>query len=107
MDYLESRPDLDLAAIQVDVTSVSFRQNEADATVAFRPKGGAPGSGMEMRYTLERKDGRWVVKGKGQAPPGGAPHGAAPPQEAPKPAQSGLPPEHPPLGRVKPGETPK
>jgi hypothetical protein len=100
MDYLAARSDLDLGAIQVDVTSVQFRQNEADATVAFRPKGGAAGSGMEMRYTLEKKGGRWVVKGKGQAPAGAAPHGAqAETGKSPAPA---MPPGHPPLGPVKP-----
>jgi hypothetical protein len=107
LDYLSSRSDLDLAAVQVDITSVSFRQNEAAATVAFRPKGGAAGSGMEMRYTLERKGGRWVVKGKGQAPPGGSPHGAAASPESAKPAASGLPPDHPPIGRAKPAGTAK
>jgi len=60
--------------MQVDVTSVSFRQNEADATVSFRPKGGGAGAGMQMRYVLERRGNRWVVKSKSEA--GGSPHGA-------------------------------
>ena len=101
VDYLSSRPDLDPAAIEVSVISVSFRQNEADTTVAFRPKGGGPASGMEMRYSLERKGGRWVVKGKGQALPGTQPHGAQAPQK------SSLPPDHPPLGSRKPSGTAK
>lgn len=100
LDYLAARSDLDLGAIQVDVTSVQFRQKEADATVAFRPKGGAAGSGMEMRYTLEKKGGRWVVKGKGQAPVGAPPHGAQ--AETGKPPAPAMPPDHPPLGPVKP-----
>jgi len=107
MDYLSGRSDLDLGAIQVDVTSVQFRENEAEAMVAFRPKGGGPGSGMEMRYTLEKKGGRWVVKGKGQAPTGVAPHGAASPQEAAKPSESRMPPDHPPLGRARGAGTTK
>lgn len=102
MEYLASRSDLDLGAIQVDVTSVNFRQNEADATVAFRPKGGAPGSGMEMRYTLELKGGRWAVKGKGQSLPGIVPHGAPAPEEGAQAPQSRMPSDHPPLGRAKP-----
>lgn len=106
MDYLSARADLDLGAIQVDVSSVQFRENEADATVVFRPKGGSPGSGMEMRYTLEKKDGRWVVRGKGQVPAGASPHGAAA-QEGVRPAGSGMPPDHPPVGRVKPAGTAK
>lgn len=102
MDYLAARSDLDLGAIQVDVTSVQFRQNEADATVAFRPKGGAAGSGMEMRYTLEKKGGRWVVKGKGQAPAGASPHGAQ--AEGGRPPAPTMPPDHPPMGQAKPAE---
>ena len=94
IDYLSTRSDLDLASMQVEVTSVSFRQDEADATVAFRPKGGGPASGMQMRYTLERKGSRWVVKGKGQEPTGEAPHG-----NAQRPAE--LPPGHPALGAAK------
>ena len=107
MDYLASRADLDLGAIQVAVTSVQFRQNEADATVAFRPRGGPPGSGMEMRYTLENKGGRWVVKGKGQAPAGVSPHGAPPREEGVKAPGSGMPPDHPPVGGAKPSGTAK
>jgi len=111
LDYLASRSDLDLASIQVEVTSVSFRQNEADATVAFRPKGGVPGAGMQMRYTLERKGSGWMVKGKGQAPSGSSPHGLEPsPAPAKSPAAgpaSDLPPGHPALSRGKPSGTKK
>jgi hypothetical protein len=87
MDYLTQRSDLNLKAMQVDVTSVSFRQDEADATVSFRPKGAA-GGGMQMRYTLERKDGRWVVKGKGHPGAGQEPHGKVPPGGMPGAGQS-------------------
>ena len=73
LDYLAQRTDLNMKMMQVDVTSVSFRQDEADATVSFRPKGAA-GGGMQMRYTLERQGSRWVVKGKGQPGVGQAPH---------------------------------
>lgn len=101
IDYLSARTDLNLSQMQVDVTSVSFRQNEADAVVAFRPKGGADSAGMQMRYTLERKGDRWVVKksagahtqrqpaggtgGQMQMPPGHPPMGAAPPASGTKP----------------------
>ncbi len=85
LDHLASRPDLDLKGIQVDVASVSFRADEADALVSFRPRSGQ-GDAFQMRYTLERKAGRWVVKSKSQA--GGMPHGAA----------GGLPPGHPDIG---------
>lgn len=79
--------------MQVDVTSVSFRQNEADATVSFRPKGAGAGAGMQMRYLLERRGNRWVVKSKSEA--GGSPHGASP---APGTRALELPPGHPPAG---------
>lgn len=111
LDYLATRSDLDLASMQVEVTSVSFRQNEADATVAFRPKGSGPGSGMQMRYTLERRGSGWLVKGKGQAPTGSLPHGMEPSQAPANSAAAGpasdLPPGHPPLGRRKPSGTKK
>lgn len=84
VDHLASRPDLDLKGIQVDVASVSFRADEADALVSFRPRSGE-GDAFQMRYSLERKGGRWVVKGKSQV--SGMPHGAG-----------GLPPGHPDIG---------
>jgi hypothetical protein len=87
MDYLAQRTDLNMKMMQVDVTSVSFRQDEADATVSFRPKGAA-GGGMQMRYTLERQDGRWVVKGKGHSGAGQEPHGKVPPGGMPGAGQS-------------------
>ncbi len=86
--------------MQVDVSSVSFRQNEADAVVSFRPKGSSDASaGMQMQYTLEKKGDRWVVKGKresGMSPHGGgAPDGAMPPGAA-------MPPGHPPAAKSAP-----
>jgi hypothetical protein len=91
LDHLASRPDLDLKGIQVEIASVAIRENEADAVVSFRPRRGQ-GEAFQMRYTLERKGGRWVVKSKGQA--GGMPHGAG----------MGLPPGHPDIGGARPGE---
>ena len=58
-----------------------------NATVAFTAKGAASGPPMTMRYTLERKGTRWVVKEKSET---GNPHGVgatAPP--------ANLPPGHP------------
>jgi len=108
IDYLSQRSDLNLSTIEVEVTSVSFRENEADANVLFRPRGAAAASGMTMRYTLERQGSRWVVKGRGRSQPGQAPHGMGqPPQGGQAPGMSGgsaqggagLPPGHPPIGR--------
>jgi hypothetical protein len=94
IDYLSQRSDLNLSQLDVNVSSVSFRENEADATVAIRPKGGGAAQAMQIRYTLERKGSRWVVKGKGQ---GQEQHGMTP-------APGQVPPGHPPVGeRARPG----
>jgi hypothetical protein len=117
IDYLSQRSDLNLSSMQVDVTSVSFRQNEADATVSIRSRGAA-GVSMPMRYTLERQGNRWVVKGRGRGLSGAAPHGMGQmmPGGAGAPAAgtpggqggSGLPPGHPPIGgQNPPGERPR
>ena len=115
IDYLTQRSDLNLSRIKVDVTAVSFRENEADATVAFRPKDAAQG-GMQMRYTLERKGDKWVVKGHGRSG-GQSPHSAGPgsgqmpaggAMGAPAGAEGGaglkLPPGHPPMEGAPPSK---
>jgi hypothetical protein len=129
IDYLSHVANMKVEAMQVDVTSVSFREDEADATVSIRPKG-ASGDAIPMRYTLERQGDKWVVKGKGRAGAGqsphgqmpagmpGAPHGQMPagmpgaghgkmppgmPGSAPAagaPGGSALPPGHPPIGNA-------
>jgi hypothetical protein len=94
LDHLAGVHDLNIRSMNVQVTSVVFRENEADATVSITPDGG--GGGMTMRYVLERKGNRWVVKqradsgqnphgamgasGAGQLPPG---HPAIPPPSSP------------------------
>jgi hypothetical protein len=99
LDHLAKRADLNLSSMQVDVVAVSFRQNEADATVAFRAKGSQGGPSMTMNYTLEKKAGHWVVKGRTET--GGTPHGAA--GQTP----GGLPSGHPQVGGKQPPEIPK
>jgi len=94
IDYLSKRSNLNVAGMNVEVTSVSFRQNEADAVVAFTAKGASPGQPMTMRYTLERQGDHWVVKEKANT--GANPHGAA---SAPG---GQLPPGHPPVDRGQP-----
>lgn len=110
IDYVTGK--VNVGAMDVDVVSIDFKGNEADATVAFKAKGAGPGSGLQMRYTLEQKSGKWVVKDKAQA--GGAPHGAgmqpgvsphgggmqpgASPHGGGMPSGAGqLPPGHPPM----------
>jgi hypothetical protein len=99
IDYVSTK--VNVGAMDVDVTSIDFKGNEADATVAFRAKGADPASGLQMRYTLEQKSGKWVVKDKAQS--GGSPHGSAA-NSAGEPANphgnsggGALPPGHPPL----------
>jgi hypothetical protein len=92
LDYLATRSNLNIAAMNVDVTAVSFRQDEADATVSFTAKGSPVGKGMAIRYTLMRKGGKWVVKDKPES--GANPHGT--PGSGPAGAAEGaLPPGHP------------
>jgi hypothetical protein len=88
MKYLSKRSDL--AAMDVNVASVQFRGNEADAKVHFQAKNNSsPAASMDMVYVMERKGDEWVVKGRNAAGGGGAnPHGGAP-------AGSGLPSGHP------------
>jgi hypothetical protein len=104
IDHLSGRKnlELDLSSMDLQVTSVSFRENEADATVSFTPKGGAAAA-MSMRYTLERKGNHWVVKTKSEA--GASPHGAGAPEGAPGGGQ--LPPGHPPVQQPPPAPAPK
>ena len=73
VNYLAKRSDF--LAMDVSVTSVAFRQDEATATVHFQAKGNTTAAaGMNMQYVLERKGGQWVVKGRA----GGDGHGGAP-----------------------------
>ena len=85
--------------MKIEVSSVSFRGNEADALISFTPKGMESSAGMQMRYTLEKKGNEWVVKGRadsgghGGMAPGASPHGGMPGAGG-----SSLPPDHPPIG---------
>jgi hypothetical protein len=84
--------------MDVQVGSVSFRQNEADATVIFQAKGSKdPAASMTMKYVLEQKDGQWVVKGRsGANSHGGAAGQSSGPHNPPPPTGGELPPGHPP-----------
>ncbi len=109
VDHLSQRGSLNLNSMQIDVVSVSFRQNEADAAVSFRPKGSSDG-GMTMNYTLQRQGNRWVVKGRSDS--GGSSHGGTggqmPDNMPPGNMQPGnMPPGHPSIGETKPPEAKK
>ena len=91
-EYLRTRAGIDLNSMDIKVTGVSFRKDEADATVTFQAKGTTnPGSSMRMKYAMELKDGKWVVKGRSSS----SEHGGA--------DETALPPNHPPAGGAAPG----
>ena len=125
MNYLAKRSDL--LAMDVNVTNVSYRQDEATATVRFQAKNNSsPNAGMTMEYVLERKNNEWVVKGRagGDAhtgmPQGSPGTSAMPGSPAPGAPGSGsigampnTPPGHPsvgspasPSGQLPPGHPP-
>jgi hypothetical protein len=97
IDYVAAK--VNVGAMDVIVTSVDFKGAEAEATVEFKAKGASSSSGLQMRYTMEQKAGKWVVKDKAQA--GGSPHGAGAGQGANPHGGAGaggeLPAGHPPL----------
>jgi hypothetical protein len=95
IDYLNTRSSqtgLNMTAMDVTVSNVVYSNNEATATVAFKPKGGEAGGGMSMNYVLERRGDKWVVKGRGES--GAEPHGGAMPGA---PEGGAMPPSHPPV----------
>lgn len=114
INHLSQNKGLQIASMDVEVSAVTFKDNLAEATVSFKPKGGGAASGMQMRYTLEKKGDAWVVQkkadsgmGHGGGMPGGAMPGGvmpggmggmAPSTEMPAGA---LPPGHPPAGAAK------
>jgi hypothetical protein len=90
VDYVAGR-GINVNGMNVELTSVKFNGEKADATVSFTPKSGPAGSGMSMDYQLERRDDKWVVVGRrdigssphgGGATPGGAMPGGANPHGA-------------------------
>jgi hypothetical protein len=87
LKYIAKRPDMMMASMNVEVSSVSFKQGEAEATVAFSAKGTSGGGAMTMNYQLEAKGKEWEVKSRRDT--GGAnPHGGG--------AMAPMPQGHPP-----------
>lgn len=105
VEHLSQRKglDLDMSAMDVEIGDVSFKTNEAEASVSFRAKGSQTAA-MTMQYQLERSGEGWKVKPKAPgAAGGGNPHGGGAPAvelPAPLPGTTGggatLPPGHPP-----------
>jgi hypothetical protein len=88
----QAQTGLDMNTMQVDVSSVSFRKNAADAVVSFTPKN-AEGGGLRMNYVLERKGDKWVVTGRQAS--GMSSHGNVPLPDAGDGTGQALPPGHP------------
>lgn len=62
MQRLKSSSGLDLNSLNVTTTSVTFDKNLAYAKLAFHPKTDTKViDSMMMKYTLENRDGKWVV----------------------------------------------
>ena len=79
LDYLATK-GMTAAAMDINVTSVKFNGDKADATVSFAAKGTGAGQ-MAIQYHLEQKDNKWVVVGRTDANQHGA--GAAPQSATP------------------------
>jgi hypothetical protein len=96
LQRLQARSGLDLNSLDVTTTSVSFEKNLAYASVAFHPKGDSNvSSGMVMNYTLEDRNGKWVVVkvGGSQNHMGMSANGSG---------ADRLPPGHPPIDAMNP-----
>jgi len=77
---------VDVNNMDVQVTSIAFHGDTADAVVNFAPKG-QPSGGMQMAYTMEKKEDGWHIAvrkgnagahGGATAQPGAAPTGEMP-----------------------------
>lgn len=87
---------VDIASMDINVDSVDFRENEADATVSFTPKGGGRSQAMTMSYKLERQGDEWHIKSRSM-------QGHA--QQTGQPGQTALPQGHPTASALQPGQT--
>ena len=83
---------VNLSSMDVVVQSVAFKGEEAEAMVGFKPKGGSAQQTVAIRYTLEKKSGKWVVKRRTD---GKNPHG-----EAGAAGGTKMPEGHPPMGEM-------
>jgi hypothetical protein len=126
LQHLTAVGTLNISAMEMDIRGVSINGNQAHAQVEFRPKtGAAPGTGMQVAYNLEKRDGSWTVLktqaagGMIQHPdPNQNPHqnqavhsGSLPDfnavlNPAGSPEQSSLPPGHPQVAQRQPHPQP-
>ncbi len=84
---------VDVGSMDINVDSVSFSQNEADAQVSFMPKGGARSQAITMSYVMERQGDEWRIKSRNMNA-----------HNEEQPGQTALPPGHPGVsGTLQPG----
>ncbi|MDQ2842702.1 MAG: hypothetical protein M3Y72_17020 [Acidobacteriota bacterium] len=99
MQRLQASSGLDLQSLDVTTTAVTFDKNLAYATVAFHPKNDPTiNNAMTMKYTLEDRNGKWIVVNVADSQG----HGLA--GRAPA-ASDQLPAGHPPIDSAAPGDT--
>ena len=72
IDHL-TKSGINVAAMDVTLTSVQFNGNTADAAVVMTLKGAAAGPPMSFKYHLQQQNNKWVVTGRAT---GGAEHGS-------------------------------
>ncbi|HEV3196378.1 MAG TPA: hypothetical protein VGZ73_00680 [Bryobacteraceae bacterium] len=99
LDHLaesQAKTSLNLAAMDVELKSVTFNGNDADAAVSITPKGGNPAAGMSINYHLQQQAGKWVVVGRQDqhgavaAPDAANPHGGGATPDAANPHGGGM-----------------
>src|SRR5258708_11175207 len=61
--HLASLKTINLAAMDMNITSVSVQGNQPQAQVEFKPNTGAPNrAGMQVAYSLQKQNGQWIVQ---------------------------------------------
>ena len=63
---------MNVASMEVTLTSVQVNGSEADASVSIAPKGNVA-QAMSMKYHLQQQGSKWVVVGHQES--GASPHG--------------------------------
>lgn len=62
LEYLASRPGLDMSKMDVTIGPISTKDDNAETTVKFQVKGGTAAQSMEMKYALRRIERVWTVQ---------------------------------------------
>lgn len=108
VERLQTHSGLDVNGLDITTTSVSFQKNMAYATVSIHPKADPSLQSMVMKYTLEDRDGKWVVVNVADSQGHGMPgqpsaSGQALPPGHPAVSNQALPPGHPAVGDTQGG----